>query len=52
MDKSLSIFVMIMGRMRQLLSESAEFGKAVVESKKRDNCIQNADDVGGDCEND
>lgn len=39
-------------RMRQILSDPAEFGKAVLESKKRDHCIYNADDVGGDCEND
>jgi len=41
-------YVMIMRRMKQILSDPAEFGKAVLESKKRDHCIQNADDV-GDC---
>jgi hypothetical protein len=33
-------------RMRQILSNPAEFGKVVLERKKSDHCIQNADDVG------
>jgi hypothetical protein len=33
-------------RMRQILSDPAEFGKVVLERKKSDHCIQNADDVG------
>jgi hypothetical protein len=38
-------------RMQQILSNPAEFGKAVLERKKSDHCIQNAEDV-DDCEND
>jgi hypothetical protein len=38
-------------RMKQILSDPAEFGKVVLERKKSDHCIQNADDLEG-CEND
>ena len=33
-------------RMRQILSDPAEFGKVVLERKKSDHCINNAEDVG------
>jgi len=33
--------------MRKILTNPAEFGKAVLEQKKRDHCIQ--DDDLGDC---
>jgi hypothetical protein len=36
-------------RMAQILNDPAEFGKVVLEGKKRDHCVQNAD---FDCEND
>jgi hypothetical protein len=32
-------------RMRQILSDPTEFGKVVLERKKSDYCIQNADDL-------
>jgi hypothetical protein len=32
-------------RMQQILSDPAEFGKVVLERKKSDHCIQNADDI-------
>jgi hypothetical protein len=35
-------------RMKQILSDPAEFGKVVLDRRKSDHCIQNADDV-GDC---
>jgi hypothetical protein len=36
-------------RMAQILNDPAEFGKVVLEGKKRDNCIQNSDDLNEDC---
>ena len=36
-------------RMKQILSDPAEFGKVVLERRKSNRCIQNADDVGGVC---
>jgi len=36
-------------RIKQILNDPTEFGKAVLERKKRDHCIQNTD---LDCEND
>jgi hypothetical protein len=32
-------------RMKQILNDPAEFGKVVLDQKKRDHCIQNADDL-------
>jgi hypothetical protein len=32
-------------RMQQILSDPTEFGKVVLERKKSDHCIQNADDI-------
>ena len=32
-------------RMRQILEDPAEFGKVVLERKKSDHCINNADDI-------
>jgi hypothetical protein len=32
-------------RMQQTLSDPADFGKVVLERKKSDHCIQNADDI-------
>jgi hypothetical protein len=31
--------------MKQILNDPAEFGKVVLERKKSDHCINNADDV-------
>jgi hypothetical protein len=33
----------LLHRMREILTNPTEFGKVVLEEKKRDHCIQNAD---------